>query len=193
VISPLTGGFTDHARQAAKAFRVALDAMASPGRAGVLSGAVPPPGLSVAAGVLALTLTDRETPLWLAPALRDGPVAEWLVFHAGTALTQVVSEAAFALGPWEALLPLEQWPAGLPAYPDRSVTLIVEVAGMTGGPPLTLRGPGIESVTQFAPVLPEGAAAALRANAARFPLGLDLFFTAQDRVSALPRTTVIGG
>ena len=189
----LEGGFADRPRQSAVAFRAALDVLARPGRVREVTGAVPPDGLSVAAGVLLLTLTDAETPLWLPERLRGGAVAEWLRFHANAPQGIVPGQAMFALGRWEELLPLEHWPAGEPAYPDRAATLIVEVAALEGGPVLALSGPGIDGRARLAPVLPAGAAKMLRANAARFPLGLDFFFTAGCRVAGLPRSTRIGG
>ncbi len=57
---------------------------------------------------------------------------------------------------------------------------------------LALSGPGIDDRARLAPILPEGAAEVLRVNAARFPLGLDFFFTAGGQVAALPRSTRIG-
>jgi alpha-D-ribose 1-methylphosphonate 5-triphosphate synthase subunit PhnH len=189
----LEGGFADRARDSAVAFRAALDVLARPGCVGELTGAMPPEGLSVAAGVLLLTLSDLETPLWLPERLRGGAVTEWLRFHTNAPLAAGPGQAMFAVGRWQELAPLEGWPAGEPAYPDRAATLIVEVAALHGGPVLELSGPGIDGVARLAPVLPAGAAEALRVNAARFPLGLDLFFTAEGQVAGLPRSTRIGG
>ena len=120
-------------------------------------------------------------------------MAPWRRFHANAPQAAGPGQAMFALGRWEELLPLEHWPAGEPAYPDRAATLIVEVAALEGGPVLELSGPGIDGSARLAPVLPSGAVAALRANAARFPLGLDFFFTAGGQVAGLPRSTRIGG
>jgi alpha-D-ribose 1-methylphosphonate 5-triphosphate synthase subunit PhnH len=198
----LENGFDDRPRQSAVAFRAALDALARPGQVREVTGAVPPAGLSVAAGVLLLTLTDAETRLWLPERLRNGPVAEWLRFHTNAPFVCGRGQAMFAVGFWDELMPLEDWPpnnwppnnwpGGEPAYPDRSATLIVEVTALEGGPVLDLSGPGIDGAAQVAPVLPDDAAAALKANAARFPLGLDFFFTAGDRLIGLPRSTRIG-
>ncbi|MHA1529664.1 MAG: phosphonate C-P lyase system protein PhnH [Alphaproteobacteria bacterium] len=189
----LEGGFADRARQSAVAFRAVLDALARPGRIREVAGAEPPEGLSVAAGVLLLTLADAETPLWLPERLDGGAVAEWLRFHTNVSPAAGRGKAMFAVGRWEELLPMEDWPVGEPEYPDRAATLIVEVAALHGGPALELSGPGIDGVTRLAPVLPAGAAEALWVNAARFPLGMDFFFTAGGQVAGLPRSTRIGG
>ena len=92
--------------------------------------------------------------------------------------------AQFALGDWDALMPLSQYAVGTPEYPDRSATLIVEMERLeakgTG-----LRGPGIKERAELS--LPD--ADAMRSNARRFPLGVDFFLTCGNRVAALPRST----
>ena len=137
----LTGGYADAPREAARAFRAALDAMARPGTIGTVTGAVPPAPLSVAAGVLILTLVDATTPLHLAGAADCPAVRDWVQFH--TAAPLVAAEAAmFAVGDWAALHPLDRFAIGTPDYPDRSATLIVEVPVLeASGARLT--GPGI--------------------------------------------------
>lgn len=181
----LQGGFAAAPLEAARAFRAALEAMARPGTIVTLAGARPPAPLSVAAGVLLLTLTDRTTPLHIAashdsPALRD-----WIAFHTGAPLADP-GAAAFALGSWAALQPLDRFAMGTPEYPDRAVTLIVEQAELRAeGACLT--GPGIRD--RAALNLPE--IAAFAENRARFPLGFDCFLTAGAGLAALPRSTVV--
>ncbi|MDE3239589.1 MAG: phosphonate C-P lyase system protein PhnH, partial [Paracoccaceae bacterium] len=58
----LQGGFTDPAHESARAFRAILNALARPGRIEAVTGAQPPAPLSVAAGVVLLTLADPTTP-----------------------------------------------------------------------------------------------------------------------------------
>jgi len=191
--STLAGGFADPARDAAIAFRTALDCMARPGRIGRLRGVTGPAGMSRAAAVLLLALADSDAPVWLPERLRDTQAADWLRFHADAALTEAPEAAVFALGTWAELSPLERWPAGEAAYPDRGVTLILEVDRLDGARPRDLTGPGIAGQARLAPDLPEEFDAAMQWNAARYPLGLDLFLTAGEAVAALPRTTRIGG
>lgn len=179
----VSGGFADAPIDGAAAFRAAMSAMARPGRIERVTGAAPPAPVSVAAGALLLTLCDTDTPLHLAGRVDTGAVRAWIAFHTGAPLVSR-SEAAFALGSWEALLPLESYRQGEPEYPDRSATLIVEMDRLDAAG-ATLEGPGIE--TQARLDLPDPAA--LRHNHARFPLGLDFFFTCGDRLAALPRST----
>jgi alpha-D-ribose 1-methylphosphonate 5-triphosphate synthase subunit PhnH len=182
----LDGGFADAPRDAAHAFRAAMDAMARPGRIARLQGASPPAPLSVAAGVLILTLCDPETPVHLAGAHDTAALRGWIAFHTGAPVVGR-ADAAFAVGTWEALLPLDGYRIGEAEYPDRSATLIVEMAGLAAEG-ATLTGPGIRDTARL--TLPE--AEAFRRNARLFPLGLDFFLTAGDRVAALPRTTRVG-
>jgi alpha-D-ribose 1-methylphosphonate 5-triphosphate synthase subunit PhnH len=181
----LEGGFADRPVEAAVAFRAAMTALARPGRIERLSGAHPPAPLSVAAGVLILTLCDPDTGLYLAPSHDTPDVRAWVAFHTGAPLV-ARGDAAFAVGTWQALLPLDGYPLGTAEYPDRSATLIVECEALEGeGARLT--GPGIRDAAWLS--LPE--VAAFRANARLFPLGLDFFLTAGDRLAGLPRTTKV--
>ncbi len=184
--STLEGGFSDAPREAAHAFRALMNAMARPGRIETVSGTTPPAPLSVAAGTLMLTLTDPDTPVYLAGAMDTPASRDWIAFHSGAPLTGP-AKAMFAFGTWDDLMPLSAYPIGTPEYPDRSTTLIVACDRLeANGTRLT--GPGIR--TEAALSLPDPVA--LAANAARFPLGLDFYFTCGDRLAALPRSTRIG-
>ena len=179
----LSGGFTDAPIQSARAFREILEAMARPGSIHGVAGANPPMPLSPAAGTVLLTLCDSTTPLFLAGDADCPDVRDWVAFHIGAPIV-AAEKAAFALGQWDDLQPVSRFSVGLPDYPDRSATLIVEQDRLTNhGPALT--GPGIETAALLN--LPE--TAAFRANRALFPLGFDAIFTSGDRIAALPRST----
>lgn len=179
----LHGGFQAPPQQSARAFRAVLDALARPGRIVQVEGAQPPAPLSPAAGVLALVLFGPDTPVFLAPGHDTPEARDWLAFHTGAPLAPA-AEAAFALGRWEALQPVTRFRLGEPEYPDRSATLIVEMAALANhGPRLT--GPGIARDTRLS--LPE--TAAFQANRAQFPLGFDTFLTAGRHLAGLPRST----
>lgn len=177
----LSGGFADPARDGAAAFRAALDAMARPGRITRLSGAAPPAPASPAAGALLLTLCDTTTPLCLAGDHDTDALGDWVRFHTG-APRAARAEAAFALGTWDALAPLDAYATGTPDYPDRAATLIVEMPALAAAG-ARLSGPGIDGAAHLS--LPEGIAA----RPGAFPLGLDLFLTCGADCAGLPRTT----
>jgi alpha-D-ribose 1-methylphosphonate 5-triphosphate synthase subunit PhnH len=181
----LAGGFSQAPIHSARAFRALLDARARPGTILTLQGATPPAPLSVAAGVVLLTLTDATTPLYLAGSADCTAVRDWVAFHIGAPLV-AATDADFALGTWAALQPVSQFRIGQPDYPDRSATLIVETDRLNNdGPALT--GPGIETAAWLS--LPE--TSAFRANRAQFPMGFDCLFTCGDRVAGLPRSTKV--
>jgi alpha-D-ribose 1-methylphosphonate 5-triphosphate synthase subunit PhnH len=179
----LEGGFANPPTEAAHAFRAALQALARPGRIERIAGTQAPAPVSPAAAGLMLTLCDSETPLHLAPSHDTPALREWIAFHTGAPIV-ARGEAMFALGRWADLAPLDDFAHGTPEYPDRSATLIVELERLEpAGARLT--GPGIETEAHLS--LPE--IAAFRANRARYPLGCDFFFSCEDRVAGLPRST----
>jgi alpha-D-ribose 1-methylphosphonate 5-triphosphate synthase subunit PhnH len=181
----LGGGFTEAPQQSARAFRAVMNVMARPGVIETLDIAAPPAPLSVAAGTLALTLLDHNTPVYLAGKWDCAAVRDWLTFHTSAPFSSA-EEADFAFGDWDALHPVSAYRIGTSEYPDRSATLVVEMPALsnTGA---TLTGPGIKDSAQLS--LPDVAAA--RANAALFPLGYDLFLCAGDQLAALPRSTKV--
>ena len=181
----LEGGFGNVPLESSIAFRAVMDAMARPGIIGSVSGARPPQPLSIAAGTVLLTLADATTPVYLAAGFDGDPVRDWLRFHTGAPIVGR-AEAVFAIGDWQALLPLEAYRIGTPEYPDRSATLIVEMPVLEAEG-ARLSGPGIKEIHNLG--LPD--IAAFRRNALLFPLGLDFIFTSGDRVAALPRTTKV--
>jgi alpha-D-ribose 1-methylphosphonate 5-triphosphate synthase subunit PhnH len=181
----LAGGFPDGPLSAARAFRAALEVMARPGQIEAVAGAIPPAPASLAAGVLLLTLADGTTPLHLAPSHDVPALRDWITFHTGAPLVGA-GDAVFALGTWDALAPLDRFAIGTPEYPDRSVTLIVELPHL-GAKGARLTGPGIRDHAALS--LPE--VAAFAANHARFPLGFDAFLTCGDRLAGLPRSTKV--
>lgn len=177
----LEGGFSNAPVESSYAFRTALNVMARPGMVETLTGAMPPVGLSVAAGTLLLTLCDHDTPIHLAGNMDTQAIRDWLTFHTGTPFVDT-ADAMFAVGAWDALMPITRFAVGTPQYPDRSTTLIVEGFGTTKA---ELAGPGIE--TKMQGDLPD--VKPFQLNAALFPLGCDFYFTNRDQISALPRTT----
>ena len=182
----LQGGFVQAPVQSAQAFRAALTALANSGNICTLTGATPPAPLSQAAGVLILTLCDGTTPLYLAGAHDCQSVRDWITFHTSAPIVDAQA-ASFAVGSWAALQPVQQFAIGTPDYPDRSATLIVEMAALDAIGP-TLSGPGIATQTRLS--LPE--TAAFQANHAHYPMGFDCFLTAGTRVAGLPRSTTVG-
>lgn len=183
--SAMQGGFKDVPTEAARQFRAIMNAIARPGRIEAVDGATPPAPMSVAAGVMVLTLCDPDTGLHLAGSHDTPDIRAWVQFHTGAPIVPA-EDADFAIGNWDALAPLTAYAIGTPEYPDRSATLIVEMDALsTSG--ATLTGPGIKDTARLS--LPE--TEAFQRNALLFPLGLDFFFCADTRLASLPRTTKV--
>jgi alpha-D-ribose 1-methylphosphonate 5-triphosphate synthase subunit PhnH len=181
----LTGGFADAPVQSANGFRAILHALSRPGEIVAVTGAQPPAPLSKAAGVAALVLLDGTTPVHLAGAHDCPSVRDWITFQTGAPL--VAAEGAmFAIGSWEALLPVTRFSIGTSEYPDRAATLIVEMDRLSNDGPV-LRGPGIETTASLS--LPE--TRAFNRNRQMFPLGFDTLLTSGHRLAGLPRSTIV--
>jgi len=191
----VAAGFADPVLGAQAAFRAVMAALARPGLLQPLEAAVAAPQpLTPELAVLALTLLDHDTALWLDPFLAaSASVAAWLAFQTGAPRVRDPHQADFALlRDWADLPALSEFALGSDEYPDRSTTLIVALPSLVGGAPLTLVGPGIDGRVAFAPVgLAAGFARQWAGNRALFPRGVDLLLTAEGVVAGLPRSTRI--
>lgn len=185
----LTAGFDDSAHEAQRVFRAVLDAFAHPGRVVALPSKIEaPPPLGPATAAFLLTLVDRETPLFLAPAFRTDETIRYVRFHTGAPLADREEDATFAVLPADRTPLLDRFAVGSDAYPDRSATLVIELPSLHGGPQRILRGPGIESTAAIAVAgLAESFWTEWAANKALFPCGVDVVFAAGTELLALPR------
>jgi alpha-D-ribose 1-methylphosphonate 5-triphosphate synthase subunit PhnH len=190
----LEPGFDDPVRGSQAAFRAALDAMAHPGRIvalpGLLGGAPPAP-LGVAAAAIALTLCDIDTPVWLDTAASSA--AGYLAFHCGAPLAASLADARFAIiADAAALPPLDGFALGGDEYPERSATLMIEVADLADESGVGLRGPGIRGEARLGlSGLPARFWEERAALAGLYPRGLDIVFTCGSRLAAMPRSTQV--
>ena len=191
-LTQIESGFSDPVFGSQSVFRAVMDAVARPGTIADLGFAPEPPvGLGRAAGAVALTLFDFETPVWLDPSVDQARAQAWLRFHCGCPITADPQQAAFAVvcAP-ESAPALGEFNIGDAKYPDRSTTLIIEVVALTGGMPKTLKGPGIKGETQVSPAgLPAEVWHQFAENGAQFQFGVDVLLVAGDRLMALPRST----
>lgn len=190
----LTGGFAEPVHHAQSVFRMMMDCLSRPGTVrSIVPEIEPPRPLGVAAGAIALTLLDHDTPVWLTPGLAKSAVAEWIGFHTGAPLTREKSDARFAFV--EAGAPLSSFglfATGTQEYPDRSTTIVLEVASLDKGAPLSLSGPGIRESATIAPQgLPDMFLRQWADNRALFPRGVDVVLTAGRQMLGLPRTCKI--
>ncbi|CAN7321223.1 phosphonate C-P lyase system protein PhnH [Pararhizobium sp. LjRoot255] len=186
------GAFTDPVFQSQAVFRALMDAMARPGTITPLgASATPPAPLGSGAAAIALTLCDDGTPAWLSLALANSSVPAWLSFHTGTPLTDVKPEARFVFVEAGGIVPgFDQFALGTQEYPDRSATLVLEIAALEGGAGFTATGPGINGEAVLSPIgLPDIFLTLWAENRALFPRGVDLILVAGTDILCLPRTT----
>ncbi len=181
-------GFTDPVHDAQRSFRALLQALARPGTVQALATPPdPPPPLAPATAAVLLTLADGEAPVHLAGRL--AAVAPWVAFHTGSGLA-APGDAVFFVA--ETLPDFAMIDAGSDEIPERSTTIILQVPALAGGRRLSLRGPGIETVREVAPLgLPDDFAARWAANRALYPRGIDLVLCAGGEVLGLPRSTTV--
>lgn len=187
---PLDGGFADPVMQSQTAFRAIMDALANPGTIQALAlGLTPPAPLSPELAVVALTLCDHDTPLWLDPDLATDAVLGWLRFHTGAPVTRERAEAKFALT-HDPRLVLAAFNQGTDLYPDRSTTIVVALPALDDWTTWELTGPGIDGSTTIAPRgLPDDFLDQWADSRVQFPCGVDLLLVAAGQLVGLPRTT----
>jgi alpha-D-ribose 1-methylphosphonate 5-triphosphate synthase subunit PhnH len=189
-LSTLSPGFADPVRDAQAVFRGVLDALARPGTRVEIDRAEENGGYG-AAGVVALTLLDFETPVWLGGDA-DSDFANWLRFHCSCPLVTDAHAASFIFVAAAQLSDLGIFNTGTEKYPDTAATVVITVPALTGGPAVALEGPGIVGRVTIAP---QGLASDFWtqaiANRAQFQLGVDIIFAAGDAILGLPRSTRI--
>jgi len=174
------------------AFRAVMDAMSHPGEVRTFATTVRAPApLNPAAAAVACALMDFETPVWL-----DGPLAAapefvtWLRFETGAPVVTAAEAATFAVIADPLAMPsFSAFALGSHDYPDRSVTLLVQVERFGEGEPMRLSGPGLAGSHGFsATPLPADFIARLHVNRALFPRGVDIILASADAIAALPRS-----
>ncbi|HEY4439991.1 MAG TPA: phosphonate C-P lyase system protein PhnH [Candidatus Elarobacter sp.] len=174
---------------AQRTFRALLDAVAYPGRVTpIVDLPAVPAGLSPALGACARTLFDPDVAVWVAGV--DGGAAAWLRDETGARIVREPAAAQFVvITDLRDVAPLGRWNAGTVEDPETSATLLVQVDALSGGRDVVLAGPGIEDEIVIAP---HGLDAqfwdAWAVNAARYPLGVDLFLFDPRAVAGVPRT-----
>tara|TARA_R110000868_G_scaffold14669_4_gene67927 strand:+ start:3498 stop:4100 length:603 start_codon:yes stop_codon:yes gene_type:complete len=189
------GGFAPTTLDSQSVFRVVLDVLSRPGTIGRVPDRSdgPPEPLDTATAAVALCLFDHDTKIWLGDGIACMDVYEYLKLHCSCPLIKSGLSADFALlGAAGGVPGLGQFNPGTDTYPDRSTTLVVQVADIDGGAPIHLTGPGIETeATLRVAGMPDYFWQQRRDQQDAFPCGVDLIFTCGDRLVALPRSTEI--
>jgi alpha-D-ribose 1-methylphosphonate 5-triphosphate synthase subunit PhnH len=208
--------FVEPVMQSQQAFRQIMKAMAEPGTLVNLSNTyrqgrsvhaekMPLPGYE-SAFVVALSLLDRDTSIWVSPVLATPIFLDNLRFHCGSRITDVQQEADFAFITLPELESFTEFKSGNEEQPQLFATIITlvrelsaptlessETAAWPATPETTilrLTGPGIKHETYFGlSDFTVAHATLLSLNQQRFPLGYDLLFASSDSLVGLPRST----
>ncbi len=188
----LLTGFIHPVDQAQRSFRLILKALSEPGYRITLEDCPRWDAVAPAAAGVLLTLADGETPLYITPALCSDSVQATLRFHTGAPLVPALTVAGFALFDRQLTgADLQALPCGDEVSPESGATVLVQLTGLDGGMPLSLRGPGIKDRRDIAPVLPAALTEYLLTPPRRFPLGLDFLLLCENQLLAIPRTTQV--
>lgn len=186
----LLSGFTQPVDQSQQVFRLVLKALSEPGHLAALPASLRWESLDPATVAVLLTLADGETPVYIAPALRNDSVATTLRFHTGAPLADTPDNAGFALFDRQLVeTELQALPCGDDISPETGVTVLVQIDSLSDGEPLRLRGPGIRQWRDISPSLPPAVREYLLRRPQRFPMGLDFILLCENRLMAIPRTT----
>ncbi|HEX7662163.1 MAG TPA: phosphonate C-P lyase system protein PhnH [Pseudonocardiaceae bacterium] len=170
-------------------FRAVLDALARPGKIGLLP--VPAGETRPAALLPLLALADLSTPVHV---LSDDPLWTGVVTSATGAPAVALEDARLVavLDPPDPAR-LRGLRTGSEFAPEEAAQLFVAVADLAEHGDLTLSGPGVPGSRELGVTgLPEGFWA-VRAELVRgFPAGVDLVLvTADGRLAGVPRTTAV--
>lgn len=193
-IHSMDGGFADAVFDSQIVFDTVMNAMAKPGTIFQLPElAVGPDPLLPISAALLQTLCDVDTTVWLDSAAAKKPVVDWLQFHTGAPTAEYHGDAHFALIADVAAMPdLAGFAQGSQEYPDRSASLIIQVAQIAPEPEWNLSGPGIKDITPMRVAgLPSVFLDQWAQNGQRFPRGVDVIFVSPDAFVCLPRTTKV--
>ncbi|MEW5287712.1 MULTISPECIES: phosphonate C-P lyase system protein PhnH [Erwinia] len=141
---------------------------------------------SAAATTLLMTLPQRETPVWLDSGLHSEALLNTLHLHTGASVS-ADKRVPFALLHTESDIAPDGFCHQLSA--EKRTTLIIEVAALSGGLTLRLRGPSLRETRAVAPRLSETVLHYLRQRPQGMAQRVDLIFTCKEKMMALPSTT----
>lgn len=193
-------GFSNPSLCSQAVFRQSLVALSLPGQPQALDMSLSNPSMQVpqnahaAAAALLLALLDQDCKLWLSAGFANSDAAAWLRFHTGCVLVTDPGQADFV---WVAsaneLPAFEKLAQGNDQYPELSATCVVQVTDFDTSPcagAWTISGPGIHGTKHLKLLgLSENFLAFRRISQIHAPCGLDFFFTHNDSLIGLPRST----
>lgn len=186
-------GLNDLVFDAQRVFRVVMNAMAHPGRVADLDSLPSPPApLNRIASAISLSLLDFDTPVWLDTSTSSAAIS-YMRFHTGCLMVEHPETAQFVIITDPAAMPpLSRLQIGTNDRPDRSATVLLQVADLSENGGWRLSGPGIDGTQRLSIDVPGiDLRPIFQENQRLFPCGVDTILCARRRLTAIPRTTRI--
>ena len=195
-------GFSNPTLCSQAVFRQSLVALSLPGQPQTLDLNLSNPAMQVpenthaAAAALLLALLDQDCKVWLSDGFDSSHAAAWLRFHTGCTLVTNSIEADFVWIAHANELPaFENLAQGNAQYPELSATCVVQVQDFDTAPTADawiLSGPGVKETGHLKLVgLTDNFVSARRNSQVHAPCGIDFFFTHNDSLIGLPRSTQV--
>jgi len=187
----MAAGFDDPAIGSQQTFRAILKAMAHPGQVVQIPNNLSfPEALNSTSAATCLTLLDYETPLWT-DLDWDNAAIGWLQFHCGCSIVTEPCMASYALITNPSSMPaLDEFRIGDDEHPEAGSTLIIQIDVFAADSGRIGLGSGIQDRLRPAVSgIPNDFWQQRHAQTGLLPRGVDLFFTCQDQLIALPRTS----
>ncbi len=182
-------GFEDSAAGLERTFRSIMQAMEHPGQlVTVRPNPIAPQEFNSATAAACLTLLDCETPVWT-DIDWDSPAISWLLFGCNSNIVTEPCMADFVLVTDPASMPdLNYFRIARCEYPEKATTMIVQVEDIL---------PSSECDSSYIPLgksprlklkgIPNSFYYQWQQLSSLYPCGIDVFFTCEDVLTALPR------
>lgn len=190
-------GFANPSIDAAFSFRALLSTMSRPGKLVPLTVAFQAiDNLNPVAKLVALTLVDQQSPIWLDEDLNSDQVQQFIKFNCAATISAAKNQAMFGFfSHCPSVKELEGFQIGTAEYPDRSTTIIIQVTHLSHedvADSVTLQGPGIKTTqVLYVKGLHDDFWQWFQTNQANFPLGNDIILAGPTCFAALSRSTKI--
>lgn len=183
-------GFENPALESQQTFRAVFKAMEHPGQLiTIRQNPIAPHELNPATAAACLTLLDHETSVWTDIDWKS-PAISWLLFGCNSSVVTEACMADFVLvtGP-DCIPDLSYLRITRRDDPEKAITLMVQVGDIQ---PNSGCGPSSNPPGNSPGLLPKGIPDRFwyqwRQLSALYPCSIDVFFTCEDVLTALPKT-----
>ena len=181
--------FDEAAFGSQQTFRAILDAIEHPGRlVTIRQNPYAPDLFNSASAAACLTLLDYETPVWIDIDWRSEAIG-WLQFGCGSSVVTEPCMANFAIITKPATMPpLDYFRIGRYEYPEKATTIIVQVDDIIPSADKKYSKTFVDKIPRLElKGVTENFWYQWQQLSGLYPLGIDIFFTCDDVLTALPK------